>query len=162
MSNPISGKYLTFELGSQVYAIYIGDIKEILPGEQTIVSVPEFPEYGRGVINLRGDIVPIIDMRKRFRLPEAPDNIKSCMIVTESNMAGVKYLGFSVDRVCTVADFEDGDITQPPQINSAARRFITGVYKAHGQIIMILDPVLLLTESMETAIEEYVGFADIE
>lgn len=159
MNTPKSGKYLTFELGSQVYALYIGDVKEILPGEQTIVPVPEFPDYGKGVINLRGDIVPIIDMRRRFKLPEAVLDAKSCMIVTEGCIAGVKYLGFSVDKVRTVTDFDEKDIGPAPQITSVAGRFITGVYKANGQIVMILDPVSLLTESMENAIGEYMGGA---
>lgn len=157
MSIPKSGKYLTFELSAQVYAIYIGDVKEILPGEQTIVPVPEFPDYGRGVINLRGDIVPIIDMRRRFRLPDAPEDVKSCMIVTEGCTAGVKYLGFSVDKVRTVTDFDEKDIGPAPKLSSTAGRFIQGVYKADGQIVMILEPLSLLTESMESAIEEFVA-----
>ncbi len=152
MSIPKGGKYLTFELASQVYAIYIEDIKEILPGEQTIVPVPEFPEYGRGVINLRGDIVPIIDMRKRFRLPAAPADIKNCMIITNGCTGDVKYLGFSVDRVRTVADFEDKDITPPPKLGTAAGRYVKGVYRADGHIVMILEPLSLLTEDMEEAI----------
>lgn len=157
MSIPQGGKYLTFELSSQVYAIYIGDVKEILSGEQTVVPVPEFPDYGKGVINLRGDIVPIIDMRRRFRLPDAPPGIKSCTIVTEGCTGEVKYLGFSVDKVRTVTDFEEKDITPPPKITSAVGRFVKGVYKAEGKIVMILEPISLLTETMSDAIDTFVG-----
>lgn len=152
------GKFLTFELGDQLYAIDISYIKEILNGCGNISPVPEFPEYSRGIVNLRGDIVPIIDMRRRFNLPEFTDLRKVCIIVTESKgAAGSDYLGFAVDKVDEVNDFVGAEISPAPKISSATSKYVTGVYKADGKIIMILDPVLLLTDSMVEAIDKYMG-----
>lgn len=152
------GKYLTFELMGQIYAIDIGYVKEILNGCGSISPVPEFPEYGKGVINLRGDIVPIIDMRIRFHQPAAVMNNATCIIVTESRTeTGADYLGFAVDRVNAVMDFEGADITEPPSLSMTTSKYIIGVYKAVGQIIMILDPDKLLTDDMKEAIGEYMG-----
>lgn len=150
------GKYLTFEIGEQIYAIGISCVKEILNGCGNISPVPEFPDYSRGVINLRGDIVPIIDMRRRFHMPEICESEKICVIVTESSgAAGTDYIGFAVDRVRAVSDFAGEDICPPPKISSPSSKYITGVYKGGGNIIMILEPSLLLTDSMIAAIGEY-------
>lgn len=150
------GKFLTFELAEQLYAIEIGRVKEILNGCGNITPVPEFPDYGRGVINLRGDIVPIVDMRRRFHLPELDMNGKVCVIVTENvSGAGSDYLGFVVDKVQAVEDFEGKYVSDAPKIASTNSKYITGVYKAQGDITMILDPDALLTESMINAIGDY-------
>lgn len=149
-------KFLTFELAGQIYAIEIDRIKEILNGIGKITSVPEFPSYGRGVINLRGDIVPIIDMRRRFKLSEIEITDKICVIVTECGDPAVsEFLGFVVDKVQAVENFDCSQISEPPKIASGTSKYITGVYKADGRIIMIIDPDELLTEQMKTAIGEY-------
>lgn len=150
-------KYLTFELGGQNYAIDICCVKEILNGCGSIVAVPEFPDYSRGIINLRGDIVPIIDLRRRFNLPELDiSNGKICIVVTESKgAADSDYLGFVVDKVKTVTDFDGAYINDPPKISAGKSNYITGIYKADGSIIMILEPTALLTESMVEAIDSY-------
>lgn len=150
-------KYLTFELGGQNYAIDICCVKEILNGCGSIVAVPEFPDFSRGIINLRGDIVPIIDLRRRFNLPELDiSNGKMCIVVTESNGAtDSDYLGFVVDKVNTVTDFDGAYINNPPKITSGNCSYITGIYKADGSIVMIIEPTALLTESMIKAIDNY-------
>ncbi|MBQ7783789.1 MAG: purine-binding chemotaxis protein CheW [Oscillospiraceae bacterium] len=151
------GKYLTFELSGQMYAIDIRCIREILNGHGSISPVPEFPEYSLGVINLRGDIVPIIDMRKRFHKPPIEGSHKECIIVTESSNSGADYIGFSVDKVSSVMDFEGKDISAAPKLTSNGSKYVTGMYKADGRIIIILDTDLLLTDSMVEAIGEYMG-----
>ncbi len=152
------GKYLTFEVADQVYAINISCVKEILNGCGNITAVPEFPDYSRGVVNLRGDIVPIIDMRRRFHLPEFMGKGKICVIVTESNgAADSEFLGFVVDRVRAVSDFLGQDISPAPKISANTSKYVTGVYKGAGEIVMILDPVLLLTDSMIEAIGDYMA-----
>lgn len=149
-------KYLTFELSGQTFAIEISCVKEILNGCGSISPVPEFPEYGKGVINLRGDIVPIIDMRVRFHQPPMEVTDKICVIVTESKgSAKSEYLGFIVDTVCAVADFDTSEISPPPSISGSMSNYIKGVYKADGKIIMIIKPELMLTESMIEAIGDY-------
>lgn len=151
------GKFLTFELGGQSYAIDICCIKEILNGCGSIIPVPEFPDYSRGIINLRGDIVPIIDLRRRFHLPEQEmSGGKICIIVTESGGAAeTDYLGFVVDKVNTVSDFAGADINVPPKISVTASGYITGVYKGNGSISMILEPKAMLTDSMVEAIDAF-------
>ncbi|MDD6990490.1 MAG: chemotaxis protein CheW [Oscillospiraceae bacterium] len=149
-------KYLTFELSGQTFAIEISCVKEILNGCGSISPVPEFPEYGKGVINLRGDIVPIIDMRVRFHQPPMEVTDKICVIVTESKgSAKSEYLGFIVDTVCAVVDFDTSEISPPPSISGSTSNYINGVYKAEGKIIMIIKPELMLTESMIEAIGDY-------
>lgn len=149
-------KYLTFELSGQTFAIEISCVKEILNGCGSISPVPEFPEYGKGVINLRGDIVPIIDMRVRFHQPPLEITDKICVIVTESKgSAKSDYLGFVVDTVCAVVDFDPREISPPPAISGTSSKYIKGIYKADGKIIMIIGPELLLTDSMIEAIGDY-------
>lgn len=151
-------KYLTFELSGQTFAIEISCVKEILNGCGSISPVPEFPEYGKGVINLRGDIVPIIDMRVRFHQPPMEVTDKICIIVTESKgNAKSDYLGFVVDTVCAVVDFDTGEISPAPSLSGSTSKYIKGVYKAEGKIIMIIEPELLLTESMIEAIGDYMN-----
>lgn len=149
-------KYLTYELSGQTFAISINCVKEILNGCGRISPVPEFPEYGKGVVNLRGDIVPIIDMRVRFHQPPLEITDKACIIVTESN-GSVKseYLGFMVDSVCAVVDFDTAEISPPPSISGSTGKYIKGVYKADGKIIMIISPEMLLTDSMIEAIGDF-------
>ena len=149
-------KYLTFALSGQTFAIEISCIKEILNGCGSISPVPEFPDYGRGVINLRGDIVPIIDMRVRFHEPPMETTDKICVIVTESKgSAKSDYLGFVVDTVYAVVDFDPEEFSPPPAISAASGKYIKGVYKADGKIIMIIEPERLLTDSMIDAIGDY-------
>lgn len=151
------GKYLTFELGGQSYAIDICCIKEILNGCGSIIPVPEFPDYSRGIINLRGDIVPIVDLRRRFHLPELDmKDGKICIIVTESGgAADSDYLGFVVDKVNTVTDFVGKDINLPPKLTTTKSAYVTGVYKGNDTISMILEPKGLLTDSMVEAIDAF-------
>lgn len=149
-------KYLTFQLSGQTFAIEISCVKEILNGCGSISPVPEFPEYGKGVINLRGDIVPIIDMRVRFSLPPMEETDKICIIVTESKgSAKSDFLGYVVDTVCAVVDFDTSLISPPPSISGVASKYIKGVYKGNGEIIMIISPELLLTDTMIEAIDQY-------
>lgn len=149
-------KFLTFQLSGQTFAIEISCVKEILNGCGSISPVPEFPEYGKGVINLRGDIVPIIDMRVRFSLPPMAETDKICIIVTESKgSAKSEYLGYVVDTVCAVVDFDTSQISPPPSISGSSSQYIKGVYKGNGEIIMIISPELLLTGPMIEAIDQY-------
>lgn len=155
------GKYMTFELMGQLYAIDINCIKEILNGCGSITPVPEFPEYGRGVMNLRGEIVPVIDIRKRFGKPPLTGVDQICIIVTESRGAAVsEHLGFVVDKVDAVSDFVGSEIVPPPKLAAASNKYITSIYKANGKIILILEPENLLTESMKSAIEVYMEGKD--
>ena len=95
-------------------------------------------------------------MRVRFHQPPMEVTDKICVIVTESKgSAKSEYLGFIVDTVCAVVDFDTSEISPPPSISGSTSNYINGVYKADGKIIMIIKPELMLTESMIEAIGDY-------
>lgn len=146
------GKYLCFTLSGQGYAMSIDCVKEILDSVSAISPVPEFPDCARGIINLRGDIVPIIDMRRRLHMPSSGDG---CIIVTESVSSPLPYTGFIVDAVSFVADFDSADICAAPRLSDSAAGYLVGIYRAGGGITMIVDPAYMVTVEMKQAIEAY-------
>ena len=103
-------KYLTFSLGDEVYGIDIRVVIEII-GIQKITNVPEVPDYVRGIINLRGKIIPVVDMRLRFRREYREYTDRTCVIVVEIN--GV-LIGLIVDGVSEVLDIAEKNVVQPP------------------------------------------------
>ncbi len=152
------GKYLTFDLYNQIYAIEISCIKEIINGHGGISRVPEFPDYGKGIINLRGDIVPVIDLRIRLGYPSENNDSNLCIIVVEaSEFTGSHYLGFAVDKVRAVSDFEGAGIAAAPRLSAKTSKYLTGVYKSREGIVMILNPEAVLTENMISAINQYMA-----
>ena len=101
------GRYLTFFIDNQVFGIPIADVIQIV-GVQEITEVPEFPTYAKGIINLRGNIVPLIDMRIRFHKEELPYNDRTCVIVTN---IGSRLIGLVVEAVDEVASISDEEIS---------------------------------------------------
>ncbi len=152
------GKYLTFELYGQLYAMSIDYVKEIFNECGSISAVPEFPDYSKGIINIRGDIVPVIDLRKRLHMPEKTTTGKrECLIVTENEELENKYLGFMVDMVRAVEDFEAEKLLPAPKLAASTSKYVIGIYNGAEHIVMILDPALLLTEDMKNAIEKAIN-----
>lgn len=152
---PEAGRHLTFEICGQTYAINIKYVREILRNCSDVHFVPELPESIMGVINLRGEVVPVTDMRKRFRLEDSAAD--RTVIVTDSmGKGGVNLLGFAVDSVKSVDDFRSEDLSPAPRI-SKSKEYMTGVYRANGNITVILDPPALITEDAEEAIGEFVA-----
>ena len=145
-------KYLTFEVASQLYAISIDKVREIITGCDSITTVPGFPHFARGIIHLRGNVVPITDLRRRFRI-EGDVSGEGCIIVTECEGAHTELVGFAADKVNAVLDFEASEIKQPPTLIRGAD-YINGIIKVKGQIILILDPILLLSEGARAEIEK--------
>ncbi|HMM19799.1 MAG TPA: chemotaxis protein CheW [Selenomonadales bacterium] len=139
----LSGKYLTFSLGSEVYGIEIRYVTEII-GMHTITEVPDLPEHVRGIINLRGRIIPVIDVRLRFRKPPREYNDRTCIIVVDiKGMA----IGLIVDTVAEVLAIAEQDIVCPPQVNGAyQQRFIKSIGKVGDDIKLILDSDQLLSD----------------
>lgn len=134
------GKYLTFQIAEEEYGIPIQNIKEII-GMMDITSIPKTPEYIKGVINLRGKIIPIMDLRLKFNLSEIKYNHRTCIIVVEINLEDTKKLmGIVVDTVSEVVNIQKSEIEQSPQYgNDIEQEFLTGLGKVKGKVILLLE-----------------------
>jgi len=140
----LRGKYLTFLIDNQTFGIPIADVVQIV-GVQEITAVPDFPSYAKGIINLRGNIIPLIDVRLRFGKEEIPYTERTCVIVT--NISG-HQIGLIVDSVDEVTTISDDQITPPPVVSSDyTNNFITGVGLQEGKIILLLDTQKILGSS---------------
>ena len=134
--------YLTFLLGGEVYGIGIDYVREII-GIQPVTPIPEYPVYIRGVINLRGKIIPVMDVRLRFGKPEQPYDARTCIIVVDIFDA---LVGLIVDRVSEVVAIPDDKIAEPPKINGREAGFLKGLGMVGGSIKLLLDCNVLLAD----------------
>ncbi len=139
-------KYLTFEAGG-LYAVPICRVREILNNTAGITPVPGFPSYARGIIQLRGDVVPVIDLRRRFGVEEPAS---FCVVVMENEMTD-EPVGFAVDRVCAVEDMLTDDIKKPPRLIKGAD-YIEGVCRKDDALVLILSPERLVTKEFMDAV----------
>ncbi len=138
----LKGKYLIFNLGKELYGMEIRYITEII-GIQPITQVPEMPNYVKGVTNLRGKIIPVMDARLRFKKEEREHDGRTCIIVIDTNDLAI---GLIADSVAEVLTLEDEDIAPPPEINKTGNRYIKGIGKNDDKVILLLDCQLLLSE----------------
>lgn len=136
------GKFLTFIIGSESYGIEIKYVTEII-GIQPITQVPELPEYIRGIINLRGKIIPVMDVRLRFRKPSREYDDRTCVVVVDIEDITI---GLIVDSVSEVLSIPDGEIVPPPDVNKAGNKYIKGIGKAGNDVKLLLDCNKLLNE----------------
>jgi len=135
------GKHLTFSLGKEEYGIPILKVKEII-GMMEITHVPQTPDFIKGVINLRGKIIPIMDLRLKFKMPEKEYNERTCIIVVEVATNEAKMLmGIVVDTVSEVLNIQGSEIEPPPQYsnNKIESGFLTGLGKVKGKVVMLLN-----------------------
>jgi len=135
-------KYLTFTIGSEHYGIEIRYVTEII-GIQAITEVPELPDYIRGIINLRGKIIPVMDVRLRFKKPFREYSDRTCIIVIDIEDISI---GLIVDSVSEVLAIPDSDIVPPPEYNAMTNRYIQGIGNSEGQVKLLLDCSKLLNE----------------
>ncbi len=133
-------QYLTFRLGEEIFGLDVGKVREILD-MTTITKIPRTPEFLRGVINLRGNVVPVVDMRLKFGLPTVEQTVDTCIVVTEVTLENeTTVLGALVDSVQEVFELEPGQIEPAPRIGTRLRtEFIMGMGKRDGKFIMLLD-----------------------
>ncbi|WP_309121687.1 chemotaxis protein CheW [Paenibacillus sp.] len=129
------GKFLTFVLGTEEYGIEIKYVTEII-NLQPITVVPEVPVYMKGIINLRGTIIPVMDVRLRFQKPVREYNDRTCIIVIHFEDVTI---GLIVDSVAEVLNIADGDIVDPPNMNQTSQRYIRGIGKVNGSVKLLLD-----------------------
>jgi purine-binding chemotaxis protein CheW len=139
-------QYLTFKLGDEVFALDIGKVREVLDFT-CVTKVPQTPDFMRGVINLRGNVVPVVDMRLKFGLSMTEKTVNTCVIITEVLMDGEKTIvGAMADSVQEVLDMGPEQIEPPPRIGAKLNTdFIMGMGKHNDQFIMILNIDMLFS-----------------
>ncbi len=144
------GKYLTFEVEDEVYGIEIRYVTEII-GIQPITQVPDSSAYIRGIINLRGKIIPVMDVRLKFSKQSIPYNDRTCIVVVD---IGEMQIGLIVDQVSEVLDISDENIVPPPDTRSGFNsRYIMGIGKVGADIKLILDCRKMVTDADRDAMD---------
>ncbi len=142
----LKNKYLIFSIGNESYGIeirYVIEIINVVP----IIKVPDLADYVKGIINLRGNVIPVIDVRLKFKKEERKYDNKTCIVVV--NISGVS-IGLIIDRVNEVVSIEDQNISLPPMIdqsNDDTNDHIEGIGKINSQIILIINCNKLLADS---------------
>lgn len=133
-------QYLTFKLAEEVFALDVAKVREILDFT-TVTKVPQTPEFMRGVINLRGSVVPVIDMRLKFGMSRTEKTVNTCIVVVEVSFEGeTTVLGALADSVQEVIELEPGQIEPAPRIGTQMKTdFIRGMGKQDSGFVIILD-----------------------
>jgi len=149
-----TGKYLTFSLEKEEYGIGILKVKEII-GMMPITSVPRTPEFVKGVVNLRGKVIPVLDLRTKFEMASIPYTERTCIIVVEIDSEHATILiGIVVDSVCEVLNIREDEIEETPKFGTQLKHdYILGMAKRDGgvKILLNIDRVLSSEEITEIA-----------
>jgi purine-binding chemotaxis protein CheW len=148
------GKYLTFSLDKEEYGIGILNVKEII-GMIPITMIPRMPPYVKGVINLRGKVIPVIDLRLKLSMKEAEYTERTCIIVVEiSGASGQVLLGIIVDSVAEVLNVKEADIEDTPAFGAKLEtEYILGMAKIGGRVKILLDIDRVLTSGEITMVQ---------
>lgn len=146
----MDGKYLTFWTAQQLFGVSIADVVQIV-GMQDITEVPEYPGYAKGIINLRGSIIPVIDVRLRLGKCEKEYDERTCIIVTQIREA---MFGFIVDAVDAVTDIDPENVSPPPALSAteAAGAYIVGVARHENRVVLLMDTARLLSDDIADAL----------
>ncbi len=139
----MTGRYLTFTVSGETYGIEIRCVAQIV-GIQTITEMPEMPFYMKGVVNLRGKIIPVIDMRLRFGKPAKEYDDRTCIIIIDIDGTGRSF-GLITDSVSEVSSIAGEDI-EPPPGGGAAQGYIRGIGKTASKAVFLIDCAKLLSE----------------
>ena len=151
-------QYLTFVIGGEMFAVGILNIREIIEyGDLT--TMPMMPGFIRGVINLRGRVVPVVDLKARFGEDAAEAGKRTCIVIVEVQVDGGKqYMGVMVDAVSEVLEIPQSEIEPPPSFGAKIRAdFIAGMGKVDGKFVIILDIQRVLSADEMASLE---GIAD--
>lgn len=144
------GKYLSFILGDEEYGIEILTVREIISVIE-ITSIPNVPAFVKGVINLRGAVIPVIDLRLKFGMPEKEYGKETCTIVVN---LGSQFIGIIVDTVSEVLDIHENEIDAPPSFGGSAQTdFILGMGKVKEKVVILLDIGKILLSEQIAAIQ---------
>lgn len=141
-----AGKYLTFTLGEEVYGLEILKVQEII-GLMKMTRIPKVPSFIRGVINLRGKVIPVVELRLKFALEATPDNERTCIIVLYVERNGTPVtMGILVDSVSEVLDIAADQVEDAPSFGAAVDTdFLLGIGKVAHKVVMMLDVDRVLT-----------------
>ena len=142
-----SGKYLAFHLGNEEFGIQVMKVREIM-GVQDITAVPHTPHHTKGVINLRGKVIPVIDLRLKFGLEEVPYTQRTCIIVVQvkAEQSGSMLMGIVVDGVSEVLNLTASDVEDTPDFgNGVETKGLLGMAKMKGKVKILLDIDHVLT-----------------
>ena len=153
-----TNQYLTFTLGEENFALEITAVREVLD-LVNITKIPRTPDYMKGVINLRGNVVPIIDLRLNMGMQAAERTVDSCIIIAEIDLAGeMLQIGALADSVQEVVDIDPGDIEPAPKIGTSLNTdFIKGMGKREEEFVIILDINKVLSTKELSALKELTG-----
>jgi len=154
----LAGKYLTFLLGDESYGIEILKVQEII-GMQSITRIPRTPEYVKGVINLRGKVIPVIDLRLRFGMEAAEVSRKTCIIVVQVAKADINVtMGIVVDEVSEVLEIAAAEIEPAPGFGTRVETsFIMGMAKTESAVKILLDIDKIMSENEMEALAKSTG-----
>jgi purine-binding chemotaxis protein CheW len=139
-ANMEMNQYLTFILDEEVFALEIGKVREVLDFT-TVTKVPQTPEFMRGVINLRGSVVPVVDMRLKFGMSKTEKTVNTCIIIAEIELDGeTTVLGALADSVQEVLEMDEDQIEPAPKIGTRLKtEFIRGMGRQDERFIILLD-----------------------
>lgn len=146
------GKYMTFKSGNEYFGLGIQYVNEIIKF-QSVTAIPETEEYIKGLINLRGKVIPVIDVRLRFKQPPMEYNDRTCIIVINvRNM----MVGLIVEKIAEVVEIKDENILPPPSIGrveKAHNKYVYGIGKVGDAVKLLLDPDKLLNDQDLSVVE---------
>ncbi len=150
-----AGLYLTFELATETYGLEILKVQEII-GIMKVTSIPRTPDFVRGVINLRGKVIPVIDLRLKFGMESIENTDRTCIIVVQVSCGGKNItMGVCVDEVAEVMDISAGQVEPPPSFGTSLdTEFIMGMGKVGDNVIMLLDVDQVLSKQELNIVEE--------
>lgn len=147
-------QYLTFNLNTELFGLNVSTIREILEFTK-ITKIPQMPDYMIGIINLRGKVVPVIDLRAKFGMDRIEETIESCIIVVEISVETAATFGLLVDNVQEVIDIPENEILPPPKIgNKLKKNFIEGMSNQADHFVILLNIDEIFThDEIELVIE---------
>jgi purine-binding chemotaxis protein CheW len=153
-----AGKYLAFHVGAEEYAIGVLGVREIM-GMQDVTAVPHTPAYIKGIINLRGKVVPVVDLRLKFQMPSADYTARTCIVVVNvPGDAGGVLMGVIVDAVSEVVNVAAAEIENPPDFGEGISiPYLIGIAKSKGTVKLLLNIEQVLTASELTGIGQLVN-----
>ena len=136
----VTTQYLTFKLGEEAFALDIAKVREVLDFT-SVTKVPRTPDFMRGVINLRGSVIPVVDLRVKFGMTRTESSVNACVIITEVTVDGdTTVLGALADSVQEVLDLDADTIAPPPRIGTKLKTdFIKGIGKQQDRFVILLD-----------------------
>ena len=153
-ASPLGGKYLTFVLAEEDYGISINKIREII-GMMPITKVPRVSTYVKGVINLRGRVIPVVDLRLRFGMQEIGHTDRTCIVIVEvAADRGTVQMGIIVDAVSEVLNVAEEEVEPPPDLSAGSRtRYILGMAKMEESVKILIDIDRVLGEEERRTLE---------